>query len=144
MTDFCVAVDETNLILYLNISQIFSVCFIPFYSAPVTLTTVLHLTRKPSDRKYYIQSQEDLYQTDQFVRFFAPWGIGYSIVLFWHFWATFFCVLGAWIGQPFTRYMQSRAEKRIQAVPNGDTTYKGEEYIRRMKELDSTRVGKSD
>lgn len=46
------------------------------------------------------------------VRFIAPWGIGPAIVLFWHFWATFFCIVGAYVGTPFTKYMQIQADKR--------------------------------
>ncbi|RMY76489.1 hypothetical protein D0863_01911 [Hortaea werneckii] len=71
-----VAYDEANLILYLTITQTFAIWFIPFHRSPVTLTTVLHLTRSPSSKKYLIKSQNDLYQVDQFVRFFLPWGIG--------------------------------------------------------------------
>lgn len=137
------AFDETTLLLYVNISQIFAVWFLPFYSAPVTLTTQLQLVRKSSDRKYYIQSQNDLYQTDQFVRFVAPWGIGSTIVILWHFWATFFCVVGAYLGQPFTKYMESRADKRIQAGPNGVGADKSEDFVKRAKEL-GVRVGKSE
>ncbi|KAK4146783.1 uncharacterized protein C8A04DRAFT_25351 [Dichotomopilus funicola] len=36
--------DESTNILYITIFQIFSIWFIPFYRAPVRLTTVLHLT----------------------------------------------------------------------------------------------------
>ncbi|KAF2161307.1 hypothetical protein M409DRAFT_28344 [Zasmidium cellare ATCC 36951] len=131
-----VAFDETSLLLYVSITQTFSIFFIPFYSAPVSLTTVLQLVRKSPSRRYYIQSQSDLYQTDQFVRFFAPWGIGATIVLLWHFWATFACVLGAYVGQPFTRWMQRRAEKRIQAGPNGvGTAGNSGQYVKITKQL---------
>lgn len=44
--------------------------------------------------KFYIQSQNDLYQTSEFIKFVVPWGIGVLLVVLWQFWATFFCVLG--------------------------------------------------
>ncbi|KAL9534032.1 hypothetical protein SMMN14_02858 [Sphaerulina musiva] len=109
-----VAYDEENLVLYVNISQVFSIWFIPFHRSPVDLTTVLQLTRKPGSRKYYIQSQNDLYQVDQFFQFFAPWGIGTTIVFLWHFCATFFCVILAHIGRPFTMHLQSQWQKKQQ------------------------------
>ncbi|CZT18738.1 uncharacterized protein RCC_04582 [Ramularia collo-cygni] len=107
-----IAFDEKNLILYVGISQVFAVWFIPFYRAPVTLTTVLQLTKPTGSTVYHIKSQNDLYQVDQFVRFVAPWGIGHVLVLFWHFWATFFCIIGARIGRPLTMYMQNHAERQ--------------------------------
>ncbi|KAK5117787.1 hypothetical protein LTR85_008762 [Meristemomyces frigidus] len=111
-----VAFDETNLILYINISQVFAIWFIPFHRSPVTLTTMLHLTRPPNSRKYYITSQNDLYQVDQFVRFFAPWGVGDAFVLFWNFWATIFCTILAVLFTPFTWLEQGYAEKRTNKV----------------------------
>ena len=52
--------------------------------------------------KYYIQSQNDLYQTSEFVKFAAPWGLGASAVILWGFIATFWCVVGALLGWPVT------------------------------------------
>nr|KMM63679.1 hypothetical protein CPAG_00033 [Coccidioides posadasii RMSCC 3488] len=43
-----VAFDAENLLLYVTISQVFRIFFIPFYVAPVTLTTVLTLTTSRS------------------------------------------------------------------------------------------------
>ncbi|KAI7215926.1 hypothetical protein KC333_g5161 [Hortaea werneckii] len=117
-----VAYDEANLILYLNITQTFAIWFIPFHRSPVNLTTVLHLTRSPSSssNKYLIKSQNDLYQVDQFVRFFLPWGMGTTLVSLWHAWATFFCVVLAWIFAPFLRLEEAWAERRTRgAVETG-------------------------
>ncbi|EOD49883.1 uncharacterized protein LTHEOB_2128 [Neofusicoccum parvum] len=75
-----VAFDKANLILYVHISQIFRVWVLPFYSAPVSLVTVLHLDYVPPSQsadtngdsddedakgKYYIAAQNDLYQTNE-------------------------------------------------------------------------------
>lgn len=120
-----VAYDETNLILYVSISQLFAIWFIPFHRSPVHLTTVLHLTQNPSTRKYLITSQEDFYQTNEFVKFFAPWGIGATFVLLWQFVATFFCVIGAFLGVPFTRGMQWWLDKRTEMNANGDKLVSG-------------------
>ncbi|CRG83523.1 hypothetical protein PISL3812_00875 [Talaromyces islandicus] len=113
-----IAFDEEHLKLYVTISQIFSIFLVPFYSAPVTLTTVLTLTSNPNEyrgyydfkpsskdeysatekdtnKKYWISAQEDLYQTTEFVKFFLPFGIGTLFVFLWHLFATIGCVLGA-------------------------------------------------
>jgi len=45
--------------------------------------------------KYYIQSQNDLYQTSEFIKFVVPWGLGVFLVVLWQFCATIFCVWGA-------------------------------------------------
>ncbi|KAJ5174174.1 uncharacterized protein N7482_000051 [Penicillium canariense] len=98
-----VAFDETHLKLYVHMSQIFSIWIVPFYVAPVTLTTVLDLTTDQAQSNaptngnrtlYYIAKQEDLYQTSEFVKFVLP-HVGYWLVLVWHLIATFFCVLGS-------------------------------------------------
>ncbi|KAK0933738.1 hypothetical protein LTR29_014671 [Friedmanniomyces endolithicus] len=115
------AYDEANLILYISISQIFAIWFVPFHRSPVTLTTKLQLTRKPTStrlatNKLYIQSQEDLYQVDQFVRFFAPWGIGDAVVYLWHFVAAIGCVVLSIVFAPFTRLEEQYAEGRVGRV----------------------------
>ncbi|CAN9466737.1 unnamed protein product [Alternaria alternata] len=46
------AFDEKNLILYVTIFQIFRIWLIPFYYAPVRLTTVLYLRRSASPPSY--------------------------------------------------------------------------------------------
>ena len=73
---------------------------VPFYYAPVDLTTVITLEFNQEDGKYYIASQNDLYQVDQFVKFIVPG----SWVLVWlsQFWAMLFCTLGAVVGMPIT------------------------------------------
>ncbi|KAF2240756.1 hypothetical protein BU26DRAFT_405687, partial [Trematosphaeria pertusa] len=88
-----VAYDEPNLILYVSIHQIFRIWVIPFYKAPVSLVSVLTLKHNRGDRKYYIDSQNDLYQVDEFIKFVAP--PGWILVWLWQFWSTFFCLLGA-------------------------------------------------
>ncbi|KAH8435139.1 uncharacterized protein LDX57_012768 [Aspergillus melleus] len=103
-----VAYDEANLKLYVQMSQIFTIWIVPFHVAPVTLTTVLDLTTDSGDRNltngdktlYYIQKQEDLYQPTQFVKFLFP-HFGHWFVRLFHFFATLFCVWGAWLFWPF-------------------------------------------
>ncbi|KAL6245519.1 hypothetical protein RBB50_007518 [Rhinocladiella similis] len=46
------------------------------------------------DVKYYIQSQDDLYQTSEWIKFILPWGVGVLVMVLWQFWATFLCVVG--------------------------------------------------
>ncbi|KAL1597308.1 hypothetical protein SLS60_008892 [Paraconiothyrium brasiliense] len=95
-----VAYDEPNLLLYVNITQVFGIWVIPFHRARVNLTTILSLKRNRGDDKYYIQSQNDLYQTDEFVKFVLP--PSWILVWLWQFWATFFCFLGAFALWPIS------------------------------------------
>ncbi|KXT15579.1 hypothetical protein AC579_9964 [Pseudocercospora musae] len=133
-----VAFDEQHFVLYVNISQIFSIWFIPFHRSPVTLTTQLQLVRRPAEpRKYYIQSQNDLYQVDQFVKFFAPWNIGTTLVILWHFWATFFCVIGAQLGRPFTAYLQRKSGRQEEAW---EKELNGRSSLREIRNLDARKL----
>jgi hypothetical protein len=100
MTVNSVAFDEANSLLYVQVSQIFRIWFIPFYKAPVNLVTVLGLYHSPNDRKYYIKSQDDLYQTDEFMRFVLP--PGYALVQLLQFFSTAFCLLGAMLFWPIS------------------------------------------
>lgn len=111
------AYDSTNLILYLNITQLFSPWFMPFHHANVTLTTQLQLTRPPNSRKYYIKSQNDLYQNDQLIRFMAPFGLAEFFVHMWQYSSTMMCVLGSFLLAPATRLQQSMMEKREENGP---------------------------
>jgi hypothetical protein len=52
------------------------------------------------DSKYYIKSQEDLYQLNEVVKFFWPGGA--TIIWFWQMFATFLCILGALTLAPIT------------------------------------------
>lgn len=99
-----VAYDKENLKLYVNVFQIFSIWLVPFYSAPVTLTTVLDLTTDPGEEKkdvargnrakrYYIQKQEDFYQPQEFIKFVMPFG-GSLLVAMWHAFASLFSIIG--------------------------------------------------
>lgn len=96
-------------------SQIFTIWFIPFHVVPVTLTTVLDLTTSPGEEKhtingdhthYYIAKQEDLYQTSEFIKFVIP-HLGQPVVLFWHAFATLFCILGVALLWPLVRLEES-------------------------------------
>ncbi|KAF2631819.1 hypothetical protein BU25DRAFT_455237 [Macroventuria anomochaeta] len=103
-----VAFDKPNLILYVSIFQIFRIWLIPFYYAPVYLTSVIKLEYNDNDEKYYIESQDDLYAIDQWIRFIAPGG--WILVYLWQFWASFFCVIGAIVLHPIT-LLEERSSK---------------------------------
>lgn len=56
-----------------------------------------------SKRKlYYITEQNDLYQTNEWIKFLIPWGVGSTIMILWQLFATFLCVIGAFIFFPGT------------------------------------------
>jgi hypothetical protein len=99
------------MILYLNITQLFSLWFVPFHHANVTLTTELYLTRPPSSQKYYITAQNDLYQNDQLLRFMAPFGIAELFVHLWQYSSTLMCLLGAFLLAPATKLQQDWMER---------------------------------
>ncbi|KAK3680078.1 hypothetical protein LTR78_000455 [Recurvomyces mirabilis] len=116
-----IAYDEKNMVLYVDIKQVFAIWFVPFHRSPVRLTTKLSLTRRrergmPEGRRYYIQSQEDLYPVDQMVKFFAPWGAGTTVVYTWHFIATGFCVLLAIAFAWFTALQERYATGKARGV----------------------------
>lgn len=119
-----VCFDEQNMVLYVGMSQVFAIWAIPTHRSEVSLVTVLHLTRDPPSTqlsiehgasrkengalkkktdgggKYYITSQNDLYQTDQWIRFVLPWV--WFVIPLWQFVATLFCVVGSYLLYPVT------------------------------------------
>ncbi|KAK8227175.1 hypothetical protein HDK77DRAFT_484304 [Phyllosticta capitalensis] len=121
-----VAFDKQNLILYVHVSQIFRIWFIPFHYAPVSLVTVLQLEKHSpyedavadsssvrtastngqssssavAGSKYYIASQNDLYQTTDFPRFVFP--PAFLLVWIWQLFAMVFCNVAALVLTPLT------------------------------------------
>ena len=128
------------MLLYVSMRQIFRIQFLPFYKASVDLTTVLHLTTdpspsspyavepveyKPSTTRYYIQSQNDLYQTSEWIKFLLPWlDVGTIAVVLWQLIATFFCVIGAMVGWPITwieeNFIGGNPQQKIKDVTEED------------------------
>lgn len=136
-----VAFDAQHLLLYVSIHQIFKIQWVPFHKSDVRLTTVLKLaedeTRKAEieefsakqakkilkndyaalqvpHKRYLIQSQNDLYQTNEFVKFVFFFG-GCSAIMAWQFFATFACVLGAFLMWPVT-YLEEVTYERQEAL----------------------------
>ena len=91
------AYDSQKLILYVSIHQLFRIWLIPYFSAHVSLVTVLQLVaqKHASPTTYLIQSQNDLYQVNEFVKFASQFGILSVLVYAWQLLATLFCVIGA-------------------------------------------------
>ncbi len=126
------AYDEKNLKLYVTMHQLFSLFVLPsLLHARVSLTTVLQLTaarpfaalESPSPTTYLIQSQNDLYQVGEFVKFASVFGLLRVLVLAWQFVATGLCVLGAGVGAPVTwveeNVVGGNAERRLGEVVEG-------------------------
>jgi hypothetical protein len=101
--------NQKSQILFVEINQIFSLFFIPFYKSNVHLTTKIHLVQL-GNGKYYIQSQEDLYQLNEVVKFFWPGGA--TIIWLWQIFATILCILGALILAPMT-WMEQRHANQV-------------------------------
>jgi hypothetical protein len=118
--------DQRTGQLYVSIRQTFSIWFIPLYRAPVRLTTVLQLTQRTSwdsddtvtrgpltesrepaplagpgqeRARYFITSQEDLYQVNDFVQFLLP-GLGPLLWSFWQLLSTVMCVILSFVFLP--------------------------------------------
>ncbi|KAL2441077.1 hypothetical protein ABEF95_011712 [Exophiala dermatitidis] len=51
-------------------------------------------TQNGGPQHYYIQSQNDLYQTSEWIKFLVPWGIGVFLIIVWQFSATIACLVG--------------------------------------------------
>ncbi|MCJ1381419.1 hypothetical protein MMC17_004529 [Xylographa soralifera] len=99
-----VAYDAQALRLYVSLHQVFRIWAIPGMRAPVQLVTVLQLVAAPKSRahapRYLIAAQNDLYQVDEFVKFFSLLRVVWLLVLGWQFVATGLCVLGAGLLSP--------------------------------------------
>jgi len=88
--------------------QLFRFWALPFLRANVELTTVLQLVAEPyptphhpdKRNRYYIQSQNDLYQVNEWIKFISQFGVLSLFVLTWQLVATGFCVLGAAVMWP--------------------------------------------
>jgi len=66
---------------------------------PLPLTK--HSQQIVSTKKYYILTQNDLYQTSEFVKFVMPWfNIGTLVVMTWQFFSTLVCVVLAILFYP--------------------------------------------
>src|SRR4051812_15196080 len=109
--------NQKSQLLFVEINQIFSLFFVPFYKSNVHLTTKLQLHHSPNDSKYYIASQEDLYQLDEVVKFFWPGGA--TIIWIWQLFATFLCILGSLILAPITWIEQRQANAKVNGVKKG-------------------------
>lgn len=115
------AYDADAHILYVKIHQVFAIWAIPFYRAPVNFVSVLKLVPQSRDqmgsgrseeavqvngdagpRKYLISSQEDLYQTDEFFKFFSLFRVAWMGLLFWQYVVTLMSVLLAGVGSPIS------------------------------------------
>jgi hypothetical protein len=102
--------DQKSQILYISISQIFSLFFVPFYSPQVNLVTVLHLSHDIDDNKYYVDTQRDLYQLNEFVKFVWPGGA--TLLLLWQWMNTLLSIVGALVLAPMTWVEERVAERK--------------------------------
>ncbi|UKZ76971.1 hypothetical protein TrVFT333_004687 [Trichoderma virens FT-333] len=128
--------DQRNSTLYVSIRQTFSIWFIPFHSSSVKLLSVLRLAQgsssepgqlapkfQPDGRnssalagpgqerlRYYIASQEDLYQTNDFVAFVVPY-LGPLLVFLWQLYSTALSVVGSILFLPVYYFINSSQAK---------------------------------
>lgn len=105
--------DQKTATLYVSISQVFHLFFLPhwFWKPEISLVSVLKLSHDIETNKYLIEDQQDLYQSNEFVKFVGP--VLNLIVVFWQLFATAFCIFGALLLAPFTMYEQKVAQKKM-------------------------------
>jgi len=139
------AFDTPTLTLYVSMHQIFRIWLIPGYSAPVKLVTVLKLVPstsaftfpKPANPSaasnttstqrakttYLIQSQNDLYQVNEFITFWSPLRLLWLLVLGLQWMATAACVVGTVLGTPISwveeNMVGGNRERRVQDIVVG-------------------------
>jgi hypothetical protein len=75
------------------------------FKSDVHLTVKVHLRQK-HDMKYYIQSQEDLYQLNDLIKFFVPGGA--ELIWLVQLLATFICTIGTMLLAPLMNALQRR------------------------------------
>jgi hypothetical protein len=102
--------DQKQQILYVSISQVFSIFFVPFYAPKVNLVTVLNLSHDTANNKSYIDSQQDLYQLNEFVKFVWPGGA--TLLLLWQWMNTLLSIMGALVLAPMTWVEEKVAERK--------------------------------
>ncbi|KAL3421136.1 hypothetical protein PVAG01_07581 [Phlyctema vagabunda] len=93
--------DQKSSTLFVSITQLFSLFFVP-WSSPLDLTTKLHLVQSENDGKYYIKHQEDLYQSGELLKIFIPHQLSDWLVWTFQLVATFWCIVGAFTLAPVT------------------------------------------
>jgi hypothetical protein len=105
--------------------------------------------------KLFIKSQEDLYQTTEFIKFVLPWSIGTTAIQIWHHIATMLCVYGAngyivissilsWIAAFFIRPLPQREPERqaVNSVPGSDVDNSKPSNVSKTTENDKRRDSK--
>ncbi|KAM0452789.1 hypothetical protein ACHAPV_008308 [Trichoderma viride] len=128
--------DQRNSSLFVSIRQTFSIWFIPFHKSSVKLVSVLQLAQQSSSEpgqlpaktgtdgrsssalsgpgqerlRYYITSQEDLYQTNDFVAFVLPY-FGPLLVFFWQLYSTGLSVIGSLLFLPVYYFLNGSGVK---------------------------------
>ena len=132
LTLYLLAYNEDARVVYVDMSQIFAVWFIPFYRAHVHFLVVLDLVpgqpdtsyrreglqysdvtaeRKP---RYLISKQEDRYQLNDTVNFLMP-GLGPLLCKAGQEFATLVCVMGVLVCDVLIRVLFGR--KRVERTP---------------------------
>lgn len=104
--------DQKTSTLYVSASQVFNLFFYPkwFWKPEVSLVTVLKLSHDIETGKYLIEDQQDLYQSNEFVKFVGP--VLNIFVVFWQLFATVFCIIGALLLVPITVLEQRMVQKK--------------------------------
>ncbi|RKF55005.1 hypothetical protein GcM3_205023 [Golovinomyces cichoracearum] len=96
--------------LYCELNQAFIRITLPFYRGNAHLTTKLLLHHSEKDDKYYIKTQEDLYQSNEIASYFIPGSS--TLVYLLQIFASLLCIVGAIVLAPITWLEQIRAENR--------------------------------
>ena len=119
------AYDRNTLTLYVSLHQVFRLFFLPsFFAMPLHLITVLQLKPVTSYSptafseieytRYRIRSQNDLYQLNEFFKFFSLLRVLWLGLWVWQIMATVACVIGQWVFWPVSRWEEERVGRNLE------------------------------
>jgi hypothetical protein len=83
-------------------------------------------TKQKGDEKkvqYWIQSQNDLYQTTEWIKFLIPWGVGVLLLVVWQFYCTLLCVVGTQIYDTLVWVPRKLYRQHFEVFDNDNTEH---------------------
>ncbi|EXJ89486.1 hypothetical protein A1O3_02553 [Capronia epimyces CBS 606.96] len=86
------------------------------------------ILKQAGGEQYFIQSQNDLYQTSEWIKFLIPWGLGVFLVVTWQVGATIACVIGTKLFDLFTWLPRKLHRGHYQGLDNDTEVLGAERY----------------
>ncbi|OCT53546.1 hypothetical protein CLCR_10674 [Cladophialophora carrionii] len=73
--------------------------------------------------RYWIQSQNDLYQTTEWIKFLLPWGVGVLLLVIWQFYCTLLCVVGTQVYDTLVWIPRKLYRQHFEVFDNDNTKH---------------------